>query len=105
MKKEERLLIGKRIHEGESTVSQCVEAYRWLREYRASVGLKNPSPSSKPLGVSAAAGEGYESMGKPELIRELMRRDIEVARLKKGYSVKGGGSKKEYVTSSGSNTK
>lgn len=29
-------------------------------------------------------------MGKPELIRELMRRDIEVARLKKGYSVKGG---------------
>ena len=44
-------------------------------------------------------------MGKPELIRELMRRDIEVARLKKGYSVKGGGSKKEYVISSGSNTK
>ncbi len=43
--------------------------------------------------------------GKEELIRELMRRDIEVARLKKGYSVKGGGSKKEYVTSSGSSTK
>lgn len=112
MKKKERLLIGKRIHEGESTVSQCVEAYRvssatayrWLREYRASVGLKKPSPSSKPLGVSAT-DQGYESMGKPELIRELMRRDIEVARLKKGYSVKGGGSGKEYVTSSGSNTK
>lgn len=28
MKKKERLLIGKRIHEGESTVPQCVEAYR-----------------------------------------------------------------------------
>ena len=68
-------------------------------------GLEKPKAPSKPLGVSAAAAEGYESMGKPELIRELMRRDIEVARLKKGYSVKGGGSKKEYVISSGSNTK
>lgn len=113
MKKKERLLIGKQIHDGEISIGQCVEqrgvshetAYRWLREYRASVGLKMPNPSPKPLGVSAAAGEAYESMGKPELIRELMRRDIEVARLKKGYSVKGGGSKKEYVTSSGSNTK
>ena len=95
------------------SVDQCMErhevsrrtAYRFAREYAESKGLKKPKAPSKPLGVSAAAGEGYESMGKPELIRELMRRDIEVARLKKGYSVKGGGSKKEYVISSGSNTK
>ena len=113
MKKKERLRIGKQIHDGEISIGQCLEqrgvsretAYRWLREYRISAGFKKPSPSSKPLGVSAAASEGYESMGKPELIRELMRRDIEVARLKKGYSVKGGGSKKEYVIFSGSNTK
>lgn len=52
-------------------------AYRWLREYRASVGLKKPSQSSKPLEVSAAASEAYESKGKPELIRELMHRNIE----------------------------
>lgn len=51
-------------------------AYRWLREYRASVGLKKPNQSSKPLEVSAAASEAYESMGKPELIRELMHRNI-----------------------------
>lgn len=98
MKKKERLLIGKRIHDSEFSIGQCVEqrwvsretAYRWLREYRASVGLKKLNPASKPLGVSATAlCEAYESMGKPELIRELMRRDIEVARLKKGYSVKG----------------
>ena len=113
MTKKERLLIGKQIHDGEISVGQCVEqrgvsretAYRWLREYRISAGLEKPKVPSKPLGVSAGGGEGYESMGKPELIRELMRRDIEVARLKKGYSVKGGGSKKEYVISSGSNTK
>ena len=66
---------------------------------------KKAQGTLKPLGVSAGGGEGYESMGKPELIRELMRRDIEVARLKKGYSVKGGGSKKEYVTISDSSTK
>lgn len=113
MTKKERLLIGKQIHDGEISVDQCMErhevsrrtAYRFAREYAESKGLKKPKAPSKPLGVSAAAAGGYESMGKPELIRELMRRDIEVARLKKGYSVKGGGSKKEYVISSGSNTK
>lgn len=51
-------------------------AYQWLREYRASVGLKKPNQSSKPLEVSAAASEAYESMGKAELIRELMHRNI-----------------------------
>lgn len=85
IKKKERLLIGKRIHDGEISIGQCVEqrgfsreaAYRWLREYRASVGLKKPNQSSKPLEVSATASEAYESMGKPELIRKLMHRNIE----------------------------
>lgn len=85
MKKKERLLIGKRIQDGEISIAQCVEqrgvacetAYRWLRKYRASVGLKKPNQSSKPLEVSATASEAYESMGKPELIRKLMHRNIE----------------------------
>ena len=77
-------------------MAEGIQDFRRAREAQGTI---------KTPGVSAAAAEGYESMGKPELIRELMRRDIEVARLKKGYSVKGGGSKKEYVISSGSNTK
>ena len=112
MNRTKRLLIGKQLHEGSLTVSECMAEhgvcrrtpYKWLEEYRESEGLAEPASPSKPLGVQPAAS-GYESMVKPELIKELMRRDIEVARLKKGYSVKGGGSRKEYVTSSGSNTK
>ena len=84
MKRKEMLLIGKRIHDDEISIGQCVgqrgvsreTAYRWLREYRASVGLKKPNQSSKPLEVLATASEAYESTGKPELIRELMHRNI-----------------------------
>ena len=119
MTKEEKIEIGKKIHDGEMTVKDAVDAFcvsrstvwRWSKAYGQNPSQEGkpkvtPFPS-KPLGVSAAAADApeYEAMGKEELIRELMRRDIEVARLKKGYSVKGGGSKKEYVTSSGSSTK
>ena len=40
-----------------------------------------------------------------ELELEIMKKDIEIARLKKGYMVKGVGAKKEYITSLGKNTK
>ena len=40
-----------------------------------------------------------------ELKRELARKDIEIERLKKGYTVKGVGAKKEYVTTFDKNTK
>ena len=115
MKKEQRLLVGKQIHDGTLLAPDAMKEYEvgyttvcsWRRQYEESAGLAEPAPKTKPLGVSPGATNPreYESMGKNELIKELMRRDIEVARLKKGYSVKGGGSKKEYVTFSGLNTK
>ena len=40
-----------------------------------------------------------------ELELELMKKDIEIARLKKGYMVKGVGAEKEYVTTLDKNTK
>lgn len=40
-----------------------------------------------------------------ELELEIMRKDIEIARLKKGYLVKGVGQEKEYVTTFDKNTK
>ena len=40
-----------------------------------------------------------------ELEIELMKKDIEIARLKKGYNVKGVGQEKEFVTILGKNTK
>lgn len=47
----------------------------------------------------------YSSMSNDELQKELMKRDIEIARLKKGYSVKGRGAEKVYVTYSTKNMK
>lgn len=40
-----------------------------------------------------------------ELELEIMKKDIEIARLKKGYIVKGVGAEKEYVTTLDKNTK
>ena len=40
-----------------------------------------------------------------ELEIELMKKEIEIARLKKGYEVKGVGPKKEFVTTFEKNTK
>ena len=44
-------------------------------------------------------------MSKEELIKEIMKKDIEVARAKKGYSVKGGGKGKEYNILSNASSK
>ena len=114
MNREQRLLVGKQLHEGTLSAPDCMTKFgvgytcvcSWRREYEESAGLERPK-KGKPIKVpeGAPTPSEYETMGKDELIVELMRRDIEVARLKKGYSVKGGGSKKEYVTSSGSSTK
>ena len=39
-----------------------------------------------------------------KLKRELLKKEIEIERLKKGYQVKGGGGTKEYVTTFDANT-
>ena len=40
-----------------------------------------------------------------KLKKELLKKDIEIERLKKGYLVKGGGETKEFVTTFDANTK
>ena len=47
----------------------------------------------------------YESMSKEELIDALVMARINEARLKKGYSVKGSGVKKEYLPIGNENIK
>ena len=46
---------------------------------------------------SKLSNNDYYSMNIDELKKELMRRYIEISRLKKGYYVKGRGQAKEYV--------
>jgi transposase len=47
----------------------------------------------------------YSMLSREELESLLMKRDIEISRLKKGYSVKGRGQEKEYVIYKMKNTK
>ena len=74
--------------------------YRWLKKYQKDgiEGLKSKTGKSN---------KSHKHMGlylkKPknkieELELEIMKKDIEIARLKKGYNVKGVGQEKEFVT-------
>ena len=47
----------------------------------------------------------YDDLSKDDLKKILMRKDIEIARLKKGYLVKGSGQSREFVSFSKKNTK
>ena len=76
---------------------------RWIKKYR-NFGIQ---------GLVSQTGKSSKSTGRPrkpknreqELELENMKLKIEVARLKKGYQVKGVGSKKEYVTIKDLNSK
>ena len=82
----------------------------WLRYYREQGidGLKNQTGKAK----NPRKGNPYGGLQKKknktreeELELENLKLKVEVARLKKGYQVKGVGSKKEYVTIKDLNTK
>ena len=80
---------------------------RWIAKYYADGvdGLK--SQSGLPGRGNGLKGLHLkkEKTREEELELENLRLRIEVERLKKGYRVKGGGRKKEYVTTKGSNTR
>ena len=106
--KQERLQVGGMLHDRSLSFADCMERYgvsrsccnNWVREYREAKCI----PAQAPMGARGGSAE-YGSMTKDELIRELMRKDIEAARLKKGYMVRGGGREKEFVSTSALNTK
>lgn len=81
--------------------------YRWLRKYQNEgvEGLKSKtgkySSSSKNKGLHLRKPKNKIE----ELELELLKKDIEIARLKKGYIVKGVGQEKEFVTTFNKNTK
>ena len=111
---EEKEKIVKRYINGESAVKLASEIEstdkmirEWSRKYQENgiEGLKSKSGKSN---------KHHEHMGlhlrKPknkieELELELLKKDIEIARLKKGYMVIGVGQKKEYVITFDKNIK
>ena len=119
--REERLVIGKRIYEGELNRYQAAVEYGiseasardYMRQYRFTNGLpakssggkiKRESVQPKPVILDPDLEE-YESMTKEELVRELVRSKIREARLKKGYEVKGVGVEKAFIPLNSKNIK
>lgn len=104
---EERLDIGRRVCAHEETIRTAAEHYQvstaaianYMRLYRSSIG---ESSTKTPVMMTK---EDYLGMSKEQLIQQIMLKDIEVARAKKGYEVKGDGIKKDYISLSKKNTK
>jgi transposase len=79
--------------------------YSWINKYQENGldGLK--SNTGKSQGGNKGIGVRKPKNRIEELELEIMKKDIEIARLKKGYNVKGVGQKKEFVTTFNKNTK
>ena len=116
--KQERLEIGRQIYEDEINKHQAASRYgicedsarKYMREYRDTNKLpaKEPAHLNSPLVKLDKPDpnlEDYENMTKAELIDALLAARIDMARLKKGYVVKGVGAKKKYVRLGSKNTK
>ena len=70
---------------------------KWITAYNKDPKVFN-SKGATEFKITKKFEKNYSYLSKDELRNELMKRDVEIARLKKGYAVKGVGTKKEYVT-------
>ena len=67
---------------------------KWLKKYREE-GIKGLESKTGKKGI----GKGnFKKTEIEQLKEELLKKEIELMRLKKGYVVKGVGAKKEYVS-------
>lgn len=110
--KEERLRIGREIYTNEITVYDASVKYQlnwyttrqYLREYRKINNLQPKGNSSKQEEVQILKTntkpkyDDLKEMSREELINEVIKARVEEERAKKGYKVKGGGAKKEFIT-------
>lgn len=121
--KEERLEVGRKIHEsGLSNLNAGImfgiseeTARRYRILYEKSQGIEHDTSRKHKGSVDTAAlitpgepmstSDDYSSMTREELIEELMKSKIRESRLKKGYLVKGVGADKEYILLDNKNTK
>ena len=77
---------------------------KWIKKYREK-GIEGlVSKAGKHSNPNIGKYNRYPSEVE-KLKKELLKKEIEIERLKKGYLVKGGGETKEYVTTFDVNTK
>ena len=80
---------------------------RWVRAYEKD-GIDGLKSKTGKCGIGNPYAALYRKKNLTEVERlrlELAKKEVECERLKKGYSVKGVGQKKEYVTISKKNSK
>jgi transposase-like protein len=76
----------------------------WIQKYREN-GIKGlVSKTGKHKNPNSGKYNRHPTEVE-KLKKELLKKEIEIERLKKGYRVKGGGDQKEYVTTFDVNTK
>ncbi len=77
---------------------------RWIRKYRENgiEGLR--SQTGRHTNRNVGHYDRHPSQIE-KLKKELLKKEIEIERLKKGYLVKGGGDRKEFVTTFDANTR
>lgn len=83
--------------------TQTLRKWRMKYEEFGIKGLKSQTGTKK--GGTKGQGNRKPKDKIEELELELMKKEIEIARLKKGYMVKGVGAEKEFVTIFDKNTK
>ena len=114
---EERLEIGREIYSRHLTTYEAAEKYNinlytardYMRLYRDTNHLpaKNQSTESSalPLPRKQIDYDDLENMTKDELIDEVIKARVDAERAKKGYSVKGSGQAKEFISLKNQNSK
>ena len=74
----------------------------WIKKYREN-GIEGLKPNNRNNNPNPGKYDRHPSEVE-KLKKELLKKDIEIERLKKGYQVKGGGDRKEFVTTFDVNT-
>lgn len=98
--REQRIDIGKKVYSREISYQEAMDMFNVARSTIVTYVNLYKTTSNAPKGLRPSSNsvvKDYSSLTKKELINELMNKDIEIERLKKGYAVKGAGAKKEFV--------
>lgn len=106
----ERMDIGRRVFAHELSKEDAAREYEvsvqsivnYVKDYMKESRIPVVPEAADTIGIQTP---NYSEMTKDQLINELMKKDIEVARAKKGYTVKGGGKTKEFSSIKDANTK
>lgn len=111
----ERLDIGREIYDGLLTIPEAAAKYgttygvarTCLRKYRRQGNLP-PKRGGSHVSAKPRANPNMEelsSMDREQLIDEVIKARAEAERAKKGYTVKGGGAEKEFISLGNSSSK